>query len=179
MSESLHNGNNKTKTKRILIAGVGNLWRHDDGVGVIVARKLQSELTAKAKPQQKAASTESTMDAAFFLEIGIDGFALLDVLPLYSMVIIIDAVNMRSSPGTLRIFTPQEAKLTICSDALSTHGFGLAEVLRMAEQLAVHTEIRIVGIEPKEIEFGEGLSAEVAAAAEQAVMEIKKMLGSK
>jgi hydrogenase maturation protease len=161
------------KNKGILIAGVGNLWRRDDGVGVIVARAVQSELQAKAKPEQETAFAKG---AVSFLEIGIDGFALLDVLPLYALVIIIDAVSMRLPPATTRIFTPQEAKLNISGDALSTHGFGLAEVLRMAEQLEIPTEIKIVGIEPKDIEFGEGLSEEVSATVPKAVAMVKQLI---
>lgn len=173
-NENLYHSRGDNKNKRILIAGVGNLWRRDDGVGVIVARMLQSELHAKAKQEIETAS--ATTGAVFFLEIGTDGFALLDVLPLYSLVIVIDAVSMHSASGTLRIFTSQEAKLNISNDALSTHGFGLAEVLRMAEELDIATEIKIVGIEPKDIKFGEGLSEEVATVVPKAVAEVKELI---
>ncbi|MBU0743784.1 MAG: hydrogenase maturation protease [Gammaproteobacteria bacterium] len=127
---------------KVLIVGVGNPYRHDDGIGIEIIKILQQE----NNPQ------------VILFDAGTDGFSLLDKLALYKRAIIIDAVYMGEKPGEVRLFTPKEARLKIKSDALSTHGFGLAEVLKLAEELGIEAEIKIIGIEPESIDFGEGLS---------------------
>jgi len=89
---------------------------------------------------------------------GTDGLALIDLISQYKKVTIIDAVNMQMPPGTIKRFKPEEAKIYVKSDSLSTHGFGLAEVLELLMQLGGETEIDIIGIQPKDISLGEGLS---------------------
>ena len=129
----------------ILILGVGNSMRHDDGVGPASIQLLQK------KP-------EPNVD---YLDGGVDGLALIDVIQEYSKVIIIDAVNMGCDPGEIRTFSAKQAKIKIKNDALSTHGFGLAEVIGLLEKLGCKTEIKIIGIQPKDISFGEGLTEPV------------------
>jgi len=130
-----------------IIIGVGNIYRHDDGFGPAVIKMLQT----------KAIANYDLLDG------GTDGLALLDVIAKYEKAIIIDAVHMSAPPGTVKIFTPEEALIKIKSDVLSTHGFGIAEVIKLAEELNIKTEIVIVGIEPEDISFGEGLSKVVTA----------------
>lgn len=160
------NAESTETTKNILVAGVGNPYRSDDGVGIAVLQELK-----KAQLQNLALPFADLVDA------GTDGLALLDLLPKYQQVIIIDAVNMRATPGAVKVFTPQDARLNITHDALSTHGFGLAEMLQLAEQLGVTatTAITIIGVEPKSLEFGAELSAEV----KQAIPEIVALIGKR
>jgi len=127
---------------KILIVGIGNPYRRDDGIGIEIIKILQKE----------------NNPGLVFFDVGTDGLSLFDQLALYKRVIIIDAVFMGERPGVARLFTPAEARLKIKSDALSTHGFGLAEVLKLSEEFAVKTEIKIIGIQPEDISFGEGLS---------------------
>jgi len=125
-----------------LILGVGNTYRKDDGVGPAIIALLQN-------------NKRSGVD---YLDGGVDGLALIDIISLYSKVIIIDAVDMKTPPGTVKLFSPSDVRLQIKSDALSTHGFGLAEVIKLIEQLDVKTLLQIIGIQPQDISFGEGLS---------------------
>jgi len=131
------------KEKKVLISSVGNPYRRDDGVGIEVIKILESE--------------NKDPNVALF-DAGTDGLSLLDQLSLYEKAVIIDAVSMNEPPGEVKLFFPEEAKIKITRDALSTHGFGLAEVLKLADELNIKTEIKIVGIEPEDIGFGEGLS---------------------
>ena len=138
---------------RPLVLGVGNSFRHDDGIGSRIISILQ---------QQSSAITADLLDG------GIDGLALLDKIEPYSNVIIIDAVNMGRDPGNVQCFAAEDVRLKIKSDALSTHGFGLAELITLMQNLNIQTNIKIIGIEPQNVDFGEGLSAIV----EQKVPEI-------
>lgn len=135
-------------TNKKIIIGVGNPFRRDDGIGIAVIEQLRL---------QKSTAFD-------IYDGGTDGLALLDVVGQYSEAIIIDAVNMGADPGCVKVFVPAEALIQIKNEALSTHGFGLAEMLKFCELLNIHTNIRIIGIQPKDIDFGEGLSDEVRAA---------------
>lgn len=130
-----------------IIIGVGNTLRRDDGIGPIIIKELE----------------KLNLTNVDLLDGGTDGLTLLDYLPNYSQAIIIDAVNMGLPPATVKVFTPEEVRVNIKSDALSTHGFGLAEVITLKEQLDIKTKLIIVGIEPVDISFGENLSAEIQA----------------
>ncbi|SRR3989339_986915 len=124
-----------------LILGVGSILRHDDGIGSFIIEKL------KQHPQ-------SDVD---YLNGGTDGLALLDIIKTYDQVILIDAVNMDEEPGTIKIFKPSEVNL-IQRDSLSTHTFGIAMLILLMKELAIQTELTIIGIQPQDISFGEGLT---------------------
>jgi hydrogenase maturation protease len=143
---------------KILIVGVGNPLRHDDGIGCEIIKILRIENNSNFT----------------LLDAGTDGFVIFDQLPLYKKVIIIDAVSMGENSGAVKLFTPPEAKLKIKNDALSTHGFGLAQVLKLVEALAIATEIKIIGMQPQNINFGEGLSDVVKDGISQILDLIKK-----
>jgi hydrogenase maturation protease len=132
---------------RKLILGVGNPFRRDDGIGPAVIQALQD------------AGKLQNVD---LLDGGTDGFNLLDDIKGYDEVLVVDAVDMGMSPGSIRLFSPAEAKMTIQADALSTHGFGLAEVIALMETLDINTELTLLGVQVKDIAFGEEMSPEVS-----------------
>jgi hydrogenase maturation protease len=133
-----------------LIIGVGNPLRCDDGIGPHIIKLLL---------QQKATSLSN--HHVDLIDGGTDSFALLDIINQYPTVIIVDAVNMGAEPGTIKVFTPAEAKIKISNDALSTHGFGLAEMLKLMDELGIKTQVTIIGIQPQTITFGNTLSDKV------------------
>ncbi len=89
-------------------------------------------------------------------------------------MLVVDAVNMGMAPGEVRMFSPNEAKLTIKADALSTHGFGLAEVIVLMEKLEMNTDMRIIGVQAKDVSFGEGMSPEVSSKIEEILKLVKE-----
>ncbi|MBU0581177.1 MAG: hydrogenase maturation protease [Candidatus Margulisbacteria bacterium] len=143
--------------KKVLVLGVGNALRRDDGVGPEVIKFLQDEKSDKTD----------------FLDGGTDGLSLLDVLKEYKKAILIDAVDMKMVPGEVRIFTPEEAKLKIKTESLSTHGIGLAEVIGLMQQLEIKTELKIIGVQPENIDFGEGLSETVLSKLPEIIKIVK------
>ena len=148
--------------KTTLILGVGNPFRRDDGIGPAVIARLQAE---------------QLPEAVDLLDGGTDGLNLLEYLKPYQHAIIIDAVEMGLPPGEIRVFSPNEVKLTIQSDALSTHGFGLAEVIGLMERLEVDTRLQVLGVQAKDIAFGEEMSPEIASKTEEVVQLIWEMIG--
>ncbi len=147
--------------KNILILGIGNPFRRDDGIGPAVIRRLQSE---------------HNLEGIDLLDGGTDGLALIDYIKGYEKVLIIDAVDMGLASGEVRIFSPSEAKLTMKADALSTHGFGLAEVIGLLETLEINTDLHIIGVQAKDTTFGEGLSPEVSSKIEEILGLLKGRL---
>jgi hydrogenase maturation protease len=139
---------------KILIVGVGNVWRRDDGIGPEIIKLLKQE-------------QPNTLHE--YLDGGIDALALLDYMQQYKRALIVDAAVMQLPPGTIKVFTPHEAKIHIRQDALSTHGFGLAELIYLMDKLEAKTELKILGVQPQDISFGKELSAEVKAVIPQLI----------
>lgn len=129
--------------KKTIVIGVGNTLRHDDGIGPAVVQSLKnSDIGNKAS----------------ILDAGTDGLALIDYIKRYEKIIIVDAVNMGLCPGEIKIFSPDEAIVNVSSDSLSTHGFGLADLLNLLKALKITRDIKIAGVQPEDVSIGEGLS---------------------
>ncbi len=126
--------------KRMLL-GVGNRLSRDDGVGPVLAERL-------------AESDWLAIDCGASLEnaAGIVSRERPDLL------VIADAARMGLSPGTARRL-PRSA---VDRMLVSTHGLPISFFLDRLESAA--REIVILGIEPADLSFGEGLSAEASAA---------------
>jgi hydrogenase maturation protease len=128
--------------------GVGNVLLTDEGVGVHVVQALKETI-----PEGELALIDggTCPEAFYLLPKGID------------KLIIVDAVKGGCEPGTVYRFTPQDIVFRR-GTVTSLHQMGLADGLRMIE----HTELNpkdvvIVGVEPKEIDWGLELSPELQA----------------
>lgn len=155
--------------KETLILGVGNPLRRDDGIGSKVIRLLKQN-RANKKSRYKLSADIDLLDG------GSDGLGLIEYLKEYKKVIIIDAVEMKLAPGTIRVFTPREAVMTIKTDSLSTHGFGIAELIKLAKELDINPELIIVGVQPEDVSFGEKLSYSVASVLDKLIKIILKII---
>ncbi len=140
--------------KGTLILGVGNPLRRDDGIGLASIQKLK----------ELKQSGELLTIRADIIDGGTDGLGLIEYLKAYKNVIIIDAVEMALPPGTVKPFTPDEAVLKINKDSLSTHGFGIAELITLSRELGIFPGITIIGVQPEDSGYGEGLSTKVSQA---------------
>ncbi|MFQ6001753.1 MAG: HyaD/HybD family hydrogenase maturation endopeptidase [Anaerolineae bacterium] len=147
-----------------LILGVGNILLRDEGVGVHVISTLRDR---------------ELPDDVELWDGGTASFDLLDTLAGRRQVIIIDAVHTGSEPGTIFRFTPEDISAS-GEQVTSLHQVGLLETLNVAEHLldAAPEEVIILGIEPKEIEWGLELSAEVEAAVPKVIELVMSELDS-
>ncbi len=138
--------NNMEKPKvRTVVVGVGNLLLKDEGIGVHIARALQQ------------------MDIPQDTKI-IDGGTSPD-LPYYlkdtDKLVIIDAVKAGGKPGTVYRFHPHDVNIE-SEEMVSVHELGLKQNLEMMRLMGSEPrEIVIIGIEPKEIDWGTELSTEL------------------
>jgi len=110
---------------------------------------------------------------------GTASFALLDTLAGRRQVIIIDAVRTGSEPGTIFRFTREDISASR-EQVTSLHQAGLLQALNVAKHLldSALEEVIIRGIEPKEIDWGLELSAEVEAVVPKVIESVMAELDS-
>jgi hydrogenase maturation protease len=150
--------------RRILIAGIGNVLRMDDGFGVAVAGALES------RPDLPA--------GVRVVEIGIGGIGLVhELMDGYDALIVLDAVDRGGEPGSLWVLEPDvpavaamgpDARGLVASDL---HQLVPARSLAAAAALDVLPPVvRIVGCQPGETELlSTDLTPPVRAAVARAV----------
>ena len=146
-----------TRAQRILVAGVGNLLRGDDGFGPAVAERLTG-----------------LPDGAEVIETGIGGIALLqELMAGCSGLILVDAVERGAAPGTLFFIEPEIEEAVHVPDV---HLANPARVLSMAKTIGVLPErVVIIGCQPADTEeLCQGLSPPVQRALAIAVNKIEE-----
>lgn len=138
-------------TAEVLVLGIGNLLMGDEGVGVHVVRQLLADGPPVARDVRV-----------------VDGGTLgLDLLPLVSdadALIVVDAVELRAEPGTVRVLRGSELDGAM-GGHLSVHQVGLADLLAVG-RLTGHLPARValVAIQPATIDVGVELSPQCRAA---------------
>ena len=146
---------------RILVAGVGNVLRGDDGFGPAVIERL-GELPPGAEA----------------IETGIGGVALLqELLAGCNGFVLVDAVDRGAAPGTLFELLPEVGDAVHVADV---HLANPDRVLSMAKTMgALPARVRIVGCQPGEVdELVQRLSPPVAASVEAAVATVQRIVGA-
>ena len=145
----------RSRQRRVLILGLGNLLMGDEGVGVHIAQLLQNQ------------------ELGSHVEVQDVGTAILDALPSLEKadrVIVIDAVKAEGAPGT--VYRMPLAKFRTKSQIASMHGFDLQRVLRLT-RTKHQPEVLVVGIEPEYIDWSLELSKAVQQALPLALYAVK------
>jgi len=146
---------------RILVVGVGNAYRSDDAVGLIVARRLREEVGDLVTVREESG----------------EGTALIESWQGADTVILIDAIRSSAEPGALWRFDARAQPLPATLFHHSTHAFGVAEAVELAralDQLPPH--LVVYGIAGKTFTAGVGLSAEVEKAGAGLVERVRQEL---
>jgi hydrogenase maturation protease len=150
-------------SKKTIVLGVGNLLLKDEGIGIHVVQELQ---------KRQLPNGVEVVDGAT------SGMNLLALFPEASRLIIVDCVKGGKEPGTIYKFTPDEVKKREWRLMTSLHDVNLADVLQLAEQMnEMPEEVVIIGVEPKELDYGVELSPELEAKLPQVIEEVFKELG--
>jgi hydrogenase maturation protease len=151
----------KSPQTTTLVAGVGNVFFGDDGFGVEVARRLQSEeLPAGVR----------------VADYGIRGVHLAyQLLDGYDTLILIDAIARGEAPGTVSLIEPRAGGAADAS--MDAHGMDPAAVLALVRQLGGRIDrVLVVGCEPAEICERMGLSEPVARAVDEAARLVRRLV---
>ena len=154
MNEVVKDGNHA----RTAVVGVGNVLLKDEGIGVHVARALRQAIG----PDRTDVNI-------------IDGGTCPDTFLLLEGVqklILVDAVNGGSSPGSVYRFRPDDIPIEgRC--ITSRHQIDVLDGLNMMELSGIKPDdIVIIGVEPEEINWGLELSARLSQKLPQIVKAI-------
>ena len=146
---------NVSTVKPVLILGLGNPLQGDDGVGCRVAQELEG---------RRLPEDVEVMDG------GTPGVGLLNLFEGRQRVIIVDAAEMGKAPGEVVRFRPEDVTLTGSAQRFSLHRSGVADALALAGQLKLALpEIIVFGVQPKRVDWHDGLSPEVQAAVPEVI----------
>ena len=121
-----------------VLMGVGNELRGDDVVGIYVARNFKKDgwyvIVAGQVPEDFSSEIKKLRP---------------------ELLIIVDAALMGLKPGEFRIVPPEK----IPKVAFSTHGMPLSFFINYLKEYV--GKIILIGIEPRQMEFGRNMSDEV------------------
>ena len=152
---------------QVVVAGLGNEYRRDDGAGAVVAARV-------------AAMDGSVRD------IGpvVDPLDLLGRWDDVDLAVVVDAVRSEDPPGTVRVTSlptasrqPDRGRPSR-RHAVSSHGVHVADVLRIARAVgSAPCRVVVVAVVGEDFGRGPGLTAAVEAAIEtaaEAVLELAR-----
>jgi hydrogenase 3 maturation protease len=134
--------------ERVVIAGIGNPIRMDDFVGVKIIQGLRGKVSDRVMLIECETVPEGYMQQ------------ITDFNPTH--ILLIDAAVLGLEPGESRLVKSEQ--LTSVS-AFSTHMLPLRIFCEYITR-AIKAEIALLLIEPKKTDFGEELSSEIKASAQ-------------
>ncbi len=145
----------------VLVIGVGNIQRGDDGAGLLVAQQLRSENLPRVRIEESSGDISDIVD---LLQSGDD-------------VIIVDAMRSGKPAGTTIWIDPLRSTGIAESTISSTHGFGVAQAIELLRSLGkLPRRIRILAIEGQYYALGAPVSPPVQEAIDRAASLVKLSL---
>lgn len=147
----------ETGQKPVLVIGVGNWYRSDDGVGLVVARKLKA----------------MNLPGIVVCEESGEGMSLMEAWMNAEQVTIVDAASSGSPPGVIHKLNADSMTIPFSFFHYSSHAFSVAEAIELARALnSLPPRLTLYGIEGRNFGAGVGLSFEVEQASDNVVREV-------
>lgn len=147
--------------------GVGNVLLRDEGFGV----KLLYLMKARYEFPENVV----------LIDGGTAGIFLSPEIDYLDKLLIVDVVKAKGNPGDIKVYEKEDFFIDRLPLKLSPHQLGLQEVLLLNEIKGTCPEdVKLLGIIPKSIETGTGLTPELEAKlpeVEEKVLEILKSWG--
>jgi hydrogenase maturation protease len=141
----------------MLIIGVGNEYRRDDGAGLEVARRIEALNLPRVRTTAHSGEGASLMER--FREA--------------DFIVIIDAVRSNCEPGKVHRLDATTSPIPSDFFHYSTHAFSVAEAVEMARALEQLPErLLIYGIEGQDFSSGVGVTDKVGLAIEAVAAQI-------
>ena len=136
---------------RTAVIGVGNRLWGDDGAGPELLDRLKEEWEERETPSNSRGHC-FLIDAGEFPEDWLIRVA--DLEP--DMILVIDAMDLHAEPGSVAVLESEALPEALCT---STHRLPLRTLLQLWEERG--SKAFVLGIQPKDVIFKEGLSPEV------------------
>src|SRR5512138_3373539 len=138
---------------KTLILGVGNLLLSDDGVGVRVIQRLETNPDLPAEVQ--------------LLDGGTCGLDLLQYLEGVENLVVVDAADFGEPPGSITRIE-RESVPAFLEQKISPHEINLPELLFSAKLIGIYPRrVVVLGIQPESLAVGMDLSPAVDARVDQ------------
>jgi coenzyme F420 hydrogenase subunit delta len=138
-------------SRRTAVIGVGNRLWGDDGAGPELLKRLKEEWEGR----------ETHLDSQgriLFIDAGDSPedclIRVVDFKP--DLVLAIDAVDLQAEPGSIAVLQSEAIPEAFCC---STHRLPLRTIIQLWESSG--TKTLVLGIQPKDVIFRDGLSPEV------------------
>lgn len=132
-----------------VVIGLGNPLMGDDGLGLAVLARLRDEWDLPPEVE--------------LVDGGTWGMNLLPTIEDAGRLLLLDAVNTNSAPGTGVVIERTRIPRYLATK-ISPHQVDLRDVLGLAELRGTLPEHTLaLGLQPERVELGDGLSAVVAA----------------
>ena len=140
---------------KVVVVGIGNTLRADDGAGSLVAERLRERYpdvvfdAAQAPENYLAPIRRANPD----------------------VVVLVDAADFGGSPGEVRAATAEDVEGLM----MGTHAAPLSMFMKVLGQ-ETRADVRLVAIQAATTTLGEGLTREVADTVESLVSQLEKLL---
>jgi hydrogenase maturation protease len=129
--------------QNLLLIGIGNEYRRDDGVGLVIVRQLRSVVPIDVK----------------VLELSGEGATLMEAWQTGATVYVFDAVRSQATPGTIHQIDAKTQTVPTQFFHYSTHAFSLAEAVELGRVLnQLPPKLVLYGVEGADFGSGVGLS---------------------
>jgi len=147
---------------KTLVLGVGNTLLADEGAGVHAMHYLNDHY--------EFPETE-------FLDGGTLSFSLAGAVAETNNLIIFDAAELRAEAGFVRVFEGAELEKFLLSGCRSVHEVGFADLMDIARlQDTLPENCALIGIQPKQLGWGDKPGAAVRAAIPQAASQAAALI---
>lgn len=139
------------------LIGVGNPLRKDDGVGIQVIRKLMKKRRRAGHHFIIHPPTRTAESIMSMLNYEKD------------QALVFDAVQCNSAPGSIIFTTLSDSRYGF----FTTHNIPLKTIPTVSNHL---DSVFVLGIQPSDVEFGEGLSSPVQESMDRVVEQLSKLM---
>lgn len=146
-----------------LVLGVGNTILTDEGVGPWVVDRLRA--------------LNPDVEGVEWMDAGTLSFSITASVEDAEYLIVVDATELKSPPGTVRVFVDEEFDRMLGSHGRSIHEVGLMDLMNMA-RLTERLPMRraLVGIQPAIVDWGTEPSPAVGAAMPEAARAVAALI---
>lgn len=151
---------------KTLVLGIGNTLLSDEGVGIHVIHALAGVFPPEA--------------GVDLLDGGTLSFTLAGPIEDADALVVVDAAELKSEPGTLRVFEGEAMDAFLVGNRKSSvHEVGLIDLMAIARLTGHWPERRaLIAIQPEKLDWGESLTGRVATAVPPACEYIKNLIGA-
>jgi hydrogenase maturation protease len=146
-----------------LILGIGNTLLADEGLGIHLLDHLRNQ--------------HPELPGVTYLDGGTLSFTLAPQIEACQNLIVLDAAQLQSPPGTIRLLLDEEMDRFVANGQRSVHEVGLVDLMSIARlQGLLPARRALLGIQPLQLGWGEAPSALVAQAIPEASAQVINLL---